>query len=371
MKVLQISTYYLPNFGGIEQVAYDFSRILNTLGNEVRVVCFNTSKEDSCDDYENVKVYRIGFSIKIASQAISFSYLKKLRGIIEDYKPDVIHVHLPNPLIVFYLNIIKPKCKITVHWHSDIIRQKILKKFYLPIERRFLKKVSKIVATSNEYAKCSEILVNYSDKVIVIPNIVNTKYYSSLSDSEKIKIKDLRESYKNKKVIFTVGVHRLYKGISYLIDAAKYLTKDYEVIIAGSGPLTEQLKMQVKDLGLNNVVFLGRISDEEKRRYFYMADVFAFPSITKNEAFGIALAEALYCGLPAVTFTIQGSGVNWVNKDKETGLEVPEINAKKYAEALMSVSKSEYGKASKDWIRQNFTEEAVTPLVQKLFNDED
>lgn len=50
--------------------------------------------------------------------------------------------------------------------------------------------------------------------------------------------------------------------------------------------------------------------------------MFAFPSVTKNEAFGVALAEAMYCYTPAVTFTIEGSGVNWVNLNGITGIEV-------------------------------------------------
>ena len=47
-----------------------------------------------------------------------------------------------------------------------------------------------------------------------------------------------------------------------------------------------------------------------------------FPSITKNEAFGVVLAEAMYCYTPAITFTIEGSGVNWVNLHQVTGLEM-------------------------------------------------
>ena len=76
------------------------------------------------------------------------------------------------------------------------------------------------------------------------------------------------------------------------------------------------------------------MSDEELKLHHYAASVFAFPSITKNEAFGIALAEAMYCGTPAVTFTIPGSGVNWVSLNGETGLEVPNGDDKAFAKAI-------------------------------------
>ena len=79
-------------------------------------------------------------------------YFFVLKKVIKDFKPDVIHIHLPNPLIATYLLFARPKCKITLHWHSDIIRQKRLKQFYAPFEKALLKKASKIVATTQVYA---------------------------------------------------------------------------------------------------------------------------------------------------------------------------------------------------------------------------
>ena len=76
------------------------------------------------------------------------------------------------------------------------------------------------------------------------------------------------------------------------------------------------------------------MSDEELNSYHYAASVFAIPSITKNEAFGVALAEAMYCGTLAVTFTIPGSGVNWVSLNGETGIEVPNGDDEAYAKAI-------------------------------------
>lgn len=49
------------------------------------------------------------------------------------------------------------------------------------------------------------------------------------------------------------------------------------------------------------------------KAYLSAMDIFCFPSITKNEAFGLALAEGMYYSKPAITFTIDGSGVNFVS----------------------------------------------------------
>lgn len=332
MKILQVSTYYLPNYGGIEQVAYDFSRILKRQGNEVKVICFNNGKETLKGTYQGVEIIRVGYKRKLASQAISLRYFFELKKIIEQFKPDVIHIHLPNPLIATYLLFVKPKCRITLHWHSDIIKQKRLKQLYAPFEKALLKKADKIIATSQIYAEKSESLQSWLNKVVVISNIVETEFLDNLLDEDKKQIEQIRNTYLEKKIIFSIGVHREYKGLRYLVEASQYLSDDYIVLIAGKGPLTEELKQKTFDLNLSNVKFIGRISDEEKKQYLWASDVYAFPSITKNEAFGIALAEALYCGLPAVTFTIEGSGVNWVNQDGRTGIEVHEFDSQKYAQ---------------------------------------
>ena len=62
--------------------------------------------------------------------------------------------------------------------------------------------------------------------------------------------------------------------------------------------------------------------------------MFCFPSISKNEAFGLALAEGMYYEKPAVTFTIPGSGVNYVSLNRVTGIEVENRNVEKYADAM-------------------------------------
>jgi len=368
-KILQISTYYLPHYGGIEQLVYDFSRILTKQGNKTKVICFNDKPETIIDTYDGQEIIRVGYKHKLASQAISLRYFFELKRVIKEFKPDVIHIHLPNPLIATYLLFAKPKCKITLHWHSDIVRQKLLKQLYVPFEKALLKKACKIVATTQVYAENSDRLKFYLDKVSVIPNIIENTFLDSLTESDKIAISKIKETYGNKKIIFTIGVHREYKGLKYLIEASQYLSEKYEVVIAGSGPLTDSLKQQTSDLHLNNVHFIGRISDKEKKLYLHSSEVYAFPSITKNEAFGIALVEALYCGVPAVTFTIEGSGVNYVNQDGITGIEVHELDAKKYAQALMICTKEKYGDAARNWAKENFTENSITDKIKVFFEE--
>lgn len=98
-------------------------------------------------------------------------------------------------------------------------------------------------------------------------------------------------------------------------------------------------------------------------------------SITKNEAFGLALAEGMYYGKPAITFKIEGSGVNYVNLSGITGLEVDNKDIKKYAQAMIKLAKNpelrdKYGKAAKERVVKNFLNKTfiknINHVVEKL-----
>ena len=158
----------------------------------------------------------------------------------------------------------------------------------------------------------------------------------------------------------------------YLIEAEQYLKSDCAIVIAGKGELTNKLKEIVSKNNQKRIHFIGRVSDQDLRCYLHIAKIFAFPSIMKNEAFGVALAEAMYCGVPAVTFTIPGSGVNWVNLDGVTGLEVANRDSQAYATALDKLLTDEdlrlrYGKAAKERVENNFLLHHMVEAMERVY----
>jgi rhamnosyl/mannosyltransferase len=124
----------------------------------------------------------------------------------------------------------------------------------------------------------------------------------------------------------------------------------------------------------DRVKFIGRIPNEYLRCYYYASDIFAFTSCTKQEAFGIALAEAMYCGSVPVTFTIEGSGVNWVSVKDQTCLEVPLGDVEAYAAAIDKLLGDndlymQYATAGKERISKMFTSEKSNKEAEKIFNE--
>jgi glycosyltransferase involved in cell wall biosynthesis len=369
VKILHISKYFSPYSGGLEDVCK--SLVDGVPEFEQRVLCFNDGATDSMDVVDGVKVNRVGLWKEIARQPISSHFLKTMRHELKTYKPDIVHFHVPNPLVSLYLLMFLPRqTKLVVHWHSDIIVHGFIHFFVSPIEDMLLKRADSIIATSPNYIFGSKWLSKYKNKCHVIPNMVSATKMDRQPKSG-ITSEQLCKQYGDNIVLF-VGRHVGYKGINYLIEAAKLMTKNEIVLIAGRGPETENLKALAS--GMDNVRFLGRIPDDELSVYMKAAKVFAFPSITKNEAFGVVLAEAMYCGTVPVTFSIEGSGVNWVSLADETGLEVPNRDVKAFAEAVDQLIddtelRNKFSQAAIDRINKKFLMDSIHDRLLKIYNE--
>lgn len=380
-RILQIPNYQYPHIGGIEQVSRDISdALLDCKDVEQKIICFNEDAKDGnyvChrketvhDQVNGVEVIRCGCVAKVASQSLSPSYPFELRKVLKDFKPDVVVLHYPNPFVSSFLLPLLPKnTRFILWWHLDIVKQKMLGKLFNGQTEKLCKRADKIIATSPNYIEGSKFLSKYKDKCTVIPNCIRPERFVE-NDYTENKIAEIKEKYKGKTICFAVGRHVPYKGMGYLVKASQYLDDSFVVLIGGKGELTNSLKEEAKDD--KKVVFLGRVEEEDMVAYYKACDIFCFPSITKNEAFGIALAEGMYFGKPAVTFTIPGSGVNYVSLDGVTGIECPNQDSKAFAEAIKKLSgdkelSEKYGKAAKVRVVSNFLYENFKESVIKFF----
>ena len=331
--ILQIAKYYHPVEGGIETVTKYMAEGLTAFENVV--VCFSQDGITRLDTVNGVKVYRIASSFNIASQDIAFSYYHYLKKIIYEEQPDIILLHCPNP-------------------------------FLYSITARLTPPKAKLILL---YVHPSSPIYEYRDKIKVVPNgIIKSDFVWNVGDEATVE--EIRQKYNHKKIVFFVGRHAAYKGINYLIEAEKFIQSDCVILIGGRGPETEKLKAMTHS---SRIKFIGRIPNEYLRCYYYASDIFAFTSCTKQEAFGIALAEAMFCGSVPVTFHIEGSGVNWVSIKDKTGIEVELGDVKAYAEAIDKLLSDhdiyyKYAIAGKDRIAKMFTCEHSNIEAEKVLN---
>lgn len=335
IRVLQLGRFFPPHIGGTENVILDLFQGLNGRGIKTDVLCCNDTNVYEETIQNGAKVIRTKTIIKIGSIAVSFQQISMLRKIWKEY--DVIHVHHPAPMANIALWVVRPTCRLIVYWHSDIVRQKLMLFFYKPFQNWLLKRASAVVATTPEYIKNSESLRLFPEKTSFIPIGV-----SKLDVKNTELLEHLKKKYQNKKVVFSLGRLVGYKGFKYLIDAAQYLDPSYIILIGGSGPLQQELENQIQINGLSEkVTLLGRLSNKDLPSYFMLCDLYCMASITKNEAFGLVLPEAMSLSKPVVATRIPGSGVQWVNEDFVSGLNVEIKNPKSIADAIRGILEDE------------------------------
>ena len=369
-KILHISKYYYPFSGGTEQIARDVVLALKS-AHEQKIIAFNDSREDKVDIVDGIEVTKCGCFTKIAAQSLSTSYGRQLHKLMKEFNPDIVVFHYPNPFVAALLlrELKNTKAKLVVYWHLDIVRQKYLKLLFTPQNKNLLERADKVIATSPNYIEGSKWLQSVKEKCVVVPNCINVERMTITPDVEK-RAAEIREENRDKTICVAVGRHTEYKGFTYLVQASKLLDDNFRIFITGKGELTEKLHEEAK--GDAKITFTGRIDDVELKALILASDIFCFPSITKNEAFGLALAEGMYYKKPAVTFTIPGSGVNYVSLDKVTGIEVENRNVEKYAEAMRILAQDKelslkYGKAGKERVENNFLSTQFCNNIKKLF----
>ena len=223
---------------------------------------------------------------------------------------DLTHFHFPWPFAdILYLLGKKTHSSSILTYHSDIVKQKRLATLYRPLMNWFLSEMQVIVCTSPNYLQSSSALARFREKSEVIPiGLDRSTYPAPTLDRGPVK-----------PFFFFVGVLRYYKGLDTLIKAAK--GAPYEVLIAGTGPLENELRQKALKQHASNVRFLGRISDQEKVDYIATCTALVLPSDERSEAFGVVLAEGAMLGRPLIS-TELGTGTSFVNIHEETGLVV-------------------------------------------------
>jgi glycosyltransferase involved in cell wall biosynthesis len=370
VKILQLGKFYPPDFGGIETVLFDITEVLNLKGYKTDVLCSNKKYKYLEDDYYGYKVIRTKTFGIFFSTSITPQIIWKLKRIVDEY--DIIHVHLPDPMANLALYIVNPKNKkIVIHWHSDIIKQKYLLKLYEPLQNWLLKKSDKIIATTPKYINESKYLSQYKSKCISIPIGINKK---KLVPNNK-KVEEIINKYKNKKIIFSLGRLTYYKGFNNLILSANYLDDSFVVLIGGSGKLKEELKNLIDKENLNGKVkLLGGIDSSDLANFYKACNLFCLPSVMKSEAFGVVQIEAMSFSKPIVATRIKGSGVDWVNKDGVSGINVEVNNPKALAAGFKYINSSdklyrEFSRQSNNRFLKNFQRDKMVDAIIDVYTN--
>jgi glycosyltransferase involved in cell wall biosynthesis len=361
MKVVQVSKFYPPVMGGIEAVAWELTEGLNRIGVSTDVLCSHQAARTVCETagtgYRVVRAGSLGRVLATSMAPMMPRLLSRMAASCE-----LIHLHMPDPMAALALWIARPRAKVVVHWHSDVIRQRVALKAYEPLQAWVLRRADAVIATSQAYAEASVPLQPWRRKVEVVPIGIS----DNRASAKRALVGAIRQLVRGRRIVFALGRMTYYKGFDVLIEAAQALPDDCAVMIGGDGELLEHYRAMVVQRGLaGKVLLIGHIHDDDLASYFEACDVFCMPSTVRAEAYGVAMVEAMVMGKPIVASDIAGSGVPWVNQHGRTGLNVPVRDGRALAGAISQLMqdaplRERFGSACRERYLSEFSAERMT-----------
>lgn len=259
-------------------------------------------------------------------------------AICRRWRPDVIHAHWPFPHAYIALGAAKLfRIPLVLNFHGAELLLIRKKKWVRPLLKFAIGQAQAVFANSSFTASKIQALRNV--------NVEWSPYGTTLG-----KAANAAHPVNGKFKILFVGRHIERKGITYLIEAAKYLpTNKFEIRIVGVGDLTDQLKAQASaqsgsdtQAGTQHatppapVVFTGKLSPADLENEYRNANVFVLPAIVDSkgdtEGLGVVLIEAMELGLPVVASDV--GGIPDVIVNGESGILVPEKDPQALADAF-------------------------------------
>ncbi|RKT44440.1 glycosyltransferase [Thiocapsa rosea] len=341
MRVLHVGKFHPPFAGGMENFIADLLPALEAQGVCSAVLVHDEGRAGGHSP-DASRIYRARSYGRVLYAPVSPSFPFRLHRAIRDFRPDLLHLHLPNTSAFWAMSV--PSARAlpwVVHWHADVVtrggdpRLDRAYRLYRPFEQALLARSHLIIATSPPYLEASRALAPWQARCRVIPLGLDA---GRLADPDPAMREDADRRW-GKGVFRVLAVGRLarYKGFDRLIEAAAALP-GCRILIVGAGDQEPRLSARLQELGLGaRVELMGFRSDAEMHGLLATCDVLCLPSLERAEAFGLVLLEAMRFAKPVVASDIPGSGVGWVVREAGHGLTTAPGDAERLAAALRAL----------------------------------
>ncbi len=265
------------------------------------------------------------------------SFLNHTVDAVEDFKPNIIHVHHAFPFswaARFIKSTYQIPYIITIHGSELPTAQK--DKRYIALTMDALSRARRIIPNSY-YTRDWMLQVfgdEYRDQIRMIPGGVDINKFKKV-DTGGI---DQEFGIKGEKIVIFAGKLTVYKGVKYLIRAAKKIKG--KVLILGDGPERKNLEQIVKNEKITNVRFIGHLGADTDFliKFYSRANVFVAPSVW-DEPLGLVILESMACETPVVV-TRKG-GIPLAVKDGQNGFFIRPRNSVDIAEKVNRLLENE------------------------------
>ena len=347
MKILHVIANLAPRYGGPAKAGMEMAAVMAAKGHEVTIFSTNQDGPGVLDVPTDETVMKNGVAIRYfpviqpkfwrTSPAMAAALNREIP------KFDIVHIH---SLYLFHgmaaghyarkhgvPYIVRPHGTLDPVMHARHRGRKvIMEKLF---EDRNIKHAAALHYTTEEELQLAKPYVHGSTG-FVVPNGVNSSDYENLP--ERGGFRSRHKLLDGKKMLLFFSRINFKKGLDVLVAAFKEIHRQHpDSILVLTGPDDEQYGRKVREwlseAGLSEfAIFTGMLTGRDKLEVLRDADVFVLPSYSEN--FGIAVVEAMACGIPVVI----SDKVNiWREVVQEgAGIAVP-VDPAKVAAAVVSL----------------------------------
>lgn len=375
MRVLHIGKFFPPDAGGMETFLADLVAAQRAQGLEVSALVHGNSRAGDPEWLVRVPVTRT-----LVYAPIAPGFRRALAQMIRRFRPDILHLHLPNNSALWALSLRSARdLSWVVHWHSDVVVSPIRRavtlayRAYRPFEQAMLERAETVIATSPDYLEASEPLQRWRDKCEVIPLGIN------LAPMQKPQRRDAANDLpwpEGNFRLLSVGRLTYYKGFETLIRAVAVMP-DVHLVVVGDGEQRDELLRTVRTVtpatSPARTTLMGALGDAEKHRLLDACDAFCLASCERTEAFGIAVMEAMAHGKPSLVSELSGSGLPWLIRSSGAGTTVPVSDVPAWQRAIAAAKKDaqqriSWGNAARAAVHDRFTIRGCADAVLRTYN---
>jgi len=372
MKVALAAPYFYPHIGGVESHVMALARELLKKGHTVGV--FTSRHEpalDSRESIDGIDVHRIPMMAMLFQTPMTPRLVREINK--EDW--DVIHSHSPPPLTAYYAAKASRRTGTPlVHTHHcdpelpSTFGRMVTWVYQRTLLASTLRRATRIIVYTESYAATSLAIWKYP--TVCVPTGLDIDRFGPQADGNAIRE---RHRLEDRKVVLFVGRLTEHKGIQTLIEAAPMLPEDTAFLLVGPGEVPWTWTRLMRRLGVEDrFLRVGKVPEYELPAYYSACDILVLPSVSRLEAFGLVLLEAMASGKPVVASDIPG--VRDVLKDGVTGFLAEPFSPKDLAEKLNAILSSdelaaEMGRRARIHAREHYAWSVIADIIERVYKD--
>jgi len=353
MRIFYSLEAFYPHISGVTITTERLASFFAEKGNETFIITASPQGDFLIEQSpKGYTIVRLRSFPNVLRKKIRISPFPKIATfkLFKKFKPDIIH--LQDPVFIseaLSKEALKRKIPVIATQHSSLafplsylglpkIISQWTEKILAETLAHFYNKHCKLIITPSNFIK-NEVL-NWGVKipVEVVSNGIDLKIFKQGRVSSDFVKEYYLEDFLSKPIVLYSGRIDKDKNLEVLIQAIPLVLKEKEVnfLFLGDGDIKEDLKKQVRQMGLKeNVRFIGPLlpSDINLSQFYRLSSLFAIPSYIEGQS--LVTMEAMASGLPVIA--ANGGALKELIKDNENGFLVNPFSEKEFAEKILAI----------------------------------